>query len=244
MLSNIEINKILFLDIETVSSSAVYEDLPPALGKLWRDKARFILRVPEKELTPENLASSFSERAGIYAEFGKIICISVGYFKDSTFRVTSFQGEDEVAILESFANLLHQYFGKPSQYFLCGHNIKEFDIPYICRRMVINNIDIPLSINIATKKPWEVKHLLDTMEMWKFGDYKNYTSLKLLTTILGIPSPKGDIDGSQVGNVYWNEKDLDRIVKYCERDVVAVARVIQKFLKLPLVNDDEIHFVG
>ena len=176
-------------------------------------------------------ADSLYPRAGIYAEFGKIICISVGYLvQEGTahhLRKKSFYGDDERVLLEEFAELLNKHFSKPDSR-LCAHNGKEFDFPWLSRRMIINNIPLPAILDTAGRKPWEVNHL-DTMEMWKFGDYKSYTPLNLLTYILGIPSPKDDIDGSQVYSVYYHERDLPRIVKYCEKDVEALVKV---FLRL------------
>ena len=174
------------------------------------------------------------------AEFGKIICISVGYFVErdgnKELRITSFFNDDEKEVLLEFKNLLDNHFNKKA-HILCAHNGKEFDFPYIARRMVVNEIAIPKQLNLFGKKPWEIPHL-DTMELWKFGDYKHYTSLKLLTHILNVPSPKQDIDGSEVGKVYYKEKDLKRIVEYCERDTVAVAQLLLRFNNLPLLNDN------
>ena len=160
--------------------------------------------------------------------------------KNRSFRVKSFSGEEEL-ILNDFKNLLENHFNKPN-HLLCGHNGKEFDFPYIARRLIINGISLPDKLNLFGKKPWEVSHL-DTMDLWKFGDYKHYTSLNLLTHILGIPSPKEDIDGSQVASVYYKEKNLDKIVKYCERDTIAVAQLLLRFNNLKLLKDKEIIFV-
>src|SRR5690606_3477787 len=183
----------------------------------------------------------FYERAGIWAEFGKIICISVGYFvpkgNSRNFRVTSFYG-DEIKILKDFKNLLETHFSSP-QHILCAHNGKEFDFPFIARRMIINRIDIPHKLDLFGKKPWEVPHL-DTLELWKFGDYKHYTSLKLLTHIWGIPSPKDDSDGSEVRKVYYQDNDIVRIIRYCEKDTVAVAQVFLRLRNEDILNEDEI----
>lgn len=237
MLDKINLENILFLDIETVPEVAHYTDLSEEKQQLFSDKTAYQRR---EDYTPEE----FYERAGIWAEFGKIICISVGYFvkddKKPTFRVTSFHG-DELKILEDFKKLLEEHFYK-NQHLLCAHNGKEFDFPYISRRMIINGISLPEKLNLFGKKPWEVAHL-DTLELWKFGDYKHFTSLKLLTNILGIPSPKQDIDGSQVAEVYYKQKDLPRIIKYCERDTIAVAQLLLRFRNKPLLNDDQITIV-
>jgi len=182
-----------------------------------------------------------AQRAGIYAEFGRIVCISTGALRNGTLWIKSFYGDDEKTLLKEFAMMLEKSTDKKFMY-LCAHNGKEFDYPYIARRMIINGLNIPQILDNAGKKPWEVK-LLDTMELWKFGDFKSYTSLDLLSSILGIPSPKDDIDGSMVAGVYWKEHDLKRIVTYCEKDVLTVAQIIMKFMNLPLINSEKIESV-
>ncbi|GIM51479.1 3'-5' exonuclease [Capnocytophaga cynodegmi] len=237
MLNKINLEDILFLDIETVPLSEDYQELSQAEQELWEEKTNY----QRKE---DFTAEEFYDRAGIWAEFGRIVCISVGYFsfryEQRTFRVTSFFG-DEVKILKDFSRLIEQYFSSSNK-LLCAHNGKEFDFPYITRRMIINNIRIPQKLQLFGKKPWEVPHL-DTLEMWKFGDYKHFTSLKLLTHVLGIPSPKDDIDGSQVRDVFYKEKNIDRIVTYCEKDTVTVAQVFLRFRGEALLTEDEILFV-
>ena len=234
MINKIRLEHILFLDIETVPEEADFYALDDEMKELWEQKTQYQRK---DGFSPE----VFYERAGIWAEFGKIICISVGYFTFKGdirhFRVTSFFGEEK-KILHDFINLLNNHFNQP-QHVLCGHNAKEFDIPFIARRMIINEIAIPNKLNLFGKKPWEIPHL-DTLELWKFGDYKHYTSLKLLTKILRIPSSKGDIDGSQVAHVYYIEKDIDRIVTYCERDTIAVAQVFLRLRRDNLLIEDEI----
>lgn len=236
MLQKIRLQQVLFLDIETVPEQPNFDLLDEKSKLLWEKKSEYQRKEAQ---TP----AEFYERAGIWAEFGKIICISAGFFSlqnGRSFRITSFSGE-EVALLKKFKALLEEHFNGP-QHMLCAHNGKEFDFPYIARRMVIHGIQIPEILNLFGKKPWEIAHL-DTMELWRFGDYKHFTSLNLLTHILGIPSPKGDIDGSQVAQVYYKEKDLDRIVRYCERDTIAVAQVLLKFRNEALLSDDEIFVV-
>lgn len=222
MKQKINTSDILFLDIETVPQYKNYKAAPQETQLLFAEKTAYQRQESE---TPE----TFYERAGIWAEFGKIICISVDYIHKSTegnsFRTRSFHG-NETTLLVAFKILLTSHFNKP-QHVLCGHNSKEFDFPYIARRMIINGIELPQQLNIYGKKPWEIPHL-DTMELWKFGDYKHYTSLKLLAYILGIPSPKEDIDGSMVHKVYYENNDIERIVTYCERDVLTTAQVYLK----------------
>ena len=234
MIEKINLNNILFLDIETVPEHQNYGILDEETRYLWEHKTQY-------QRKDEVSAEDFYERAGIWAEFGKIITISVGYFVNKgdirNFRVTSFWG-DEKKILQDFSNLLNTHFNG-AQHVLCGHNAKEFDIPFIARRMIINGIALPNKLNLFGKKPWEVPHL-DTLELWKFGDYKHFTSLKLLTKVLGIPSPKDDIDGSQVGQVYWEENDLERISRYCEKDVLATMQVYDRISGDNLFNTDNI----
>jgi uncharacterized protein YprB with RNaseH-like and TPR domain len=230
-------NCILFLDIETVSQYETYNHLPDDWKALWDLKASILNRNREQETV-----ESVYERAGIYAEFGKIICISCGVLQGQgdarKLVIKSFADEDEKKLLRSFAEMLKNWSGDAEK-FLCAHNGKEFDYPYICRRMIINGIGIPEILKIAGRKPWEVRHL-DTMEFWKFGDYKNYTSLKLLARVLEIPSPKDDIDGAMVNDVYWNEKNLERIVHYCQKDVITLAQVLLRFHCEPLIKQENI----
>jgi len=232
-----KLENILFLDIETVPQHPSFFELTPEEKQLFADKTTY----QRKETTAEE----FYERAGIWAEFGQIVCISVGYFvsvktQPRSFRLTTFLGEEK-NLLTEFSALINRHFSK-SHHRLCAHNGKEFDFPYIARRMVIHGLELPGPLQVAGKKPWEVSHL-DTMELWKFGDYKHYTSLKLLTHVLGIPSPKDDIDGSQVADVYYKDKNVDRIAKYCEQDVLAVAQVLLRFEQIPLLSEDEIAHV-
>lgn len=237
MISKLNLEHILFLDIETVPEMESFSDLDTTKQDLWDAKSRY----QRKE---EFTAEEFYDRAGIWAEFGKIICISVGYFKmegeSRTFRVTSFYG-DEIKILKDFKNLLISHFSG-NKHLLCAHNGKEFDFPYIARRMIIHNIELPYKLNLFGKKPWEVPHL-DTLELWKFGDYKTYTSLKLLTNVLGIPSPKDDIDGSEVYRVYYKEQEIDRIIVYCEKDTIAVAQIFLRLRGDELLHENEIRHI-
>lgn len=234
-----DLRNILFIDIETVSAVSDFEELSPAFQKHWAHKAQYLGPKKGQEPALEEIGQLFKDKAGIFAEFSKIVCISVGYLKmhNSTIkgvRLKSFTGHDEKELLENFGTLLDNYYPNPNKYFICGHNIKEFDIPFICRRMIVNGIRPPKIIDVGTKKSWQTPQFLDTLEYWKFGDYKHYTSLDLLMTIFNIPSPKDDIDGSQVGKVYWEENDLDRIGLYCEKDVLSV---IKLFLKFQFIED-------
>lgn len=249
MLQQIDIANVLFIDIETVSVSPKIDDLPEVMRDLWKYKAAQIERKPADTFEEGELAEVFENRAAIYAEFGKVICISVGAVhrdkEDGKLRIRlkSFASRDEAEVLRDFAELLSQHYNDTNKFYVCGHNIKEFDIPYVCRRMVVNNIPSVRPLDISGKKPWETKHLIDTMELWKFGDRKSYTSLKMLAGLLGFPSPKDDIDGSDVGRVFWQEDDLDRIALYCEKDVLATAQLFLRFRLDPLFEADQVSHV-
>jgi predicted PolB exonuclease-like 3'-5' exonuclease len=229
MLETIKLSNILFLDVETVPIVYSYKDLPKETKELWDTKFRF--QTSEK---PEETY----KKAGIYAEFAKVVCISVGFFNDKTFRIKSFYRSNEKALLEEFAALLNKHFNRKES-LLCAHNGKEFDFPFLCRRMLINGIKLPKTLNLAGKKPWEVQHL-DTMELWKFGDYKNYTSLNLLASVFNIPTPKDDIDGSQVAKVFYEEKNIKRIVTYCQKDVITVAQILLRYRGEALIENKNI----
>jgi predicted PolB exonuclease-like 3'-5' exonuclease len=239
MIRYIDLEKVLFLDIETVPAVAAFDQLDDDWKQLWEEKSRFF-----RERDGLALDDSY-DRAGIYSEFGKIVCISVGYLRQSRgerrFRMTSFYGDDEAKLLHDFANLLNNHFNT-REHRLCGHNVKEFDLPFIARRMLVHKQLLPELINTAGKKPWEVNHL-DTLELWKFGDYKHYTSLKLLTKLFGIPTPKDDIDGSEVAKVYYEDHDLDRIEVYCRKDVLATAQLVLAYRGEDFIDDDQVQAV-
>ncbi|OIP83885.1 MAG: 3'-5' exonuclease [Porphyromonadaceae bacterium CG2_30_38_12] len=242
----LDLTKILFLDIETVPQTAEISALTPELSHLWEDKFNLIQkRMPEKYNNETTAAEAYANSAGIYAEFGKIVCISVGfiYFRGNQpcFRAKSFAGHDEKLLLEEFAEFLVK-FCSTKEHTICGHNIKEFDIPYICRRMLIHGVVLPALLQISGKKPWEI-NFIDTLELWKFGDYKNYTSLKLLTAVFGIPTPKDDIDGSQVAQVYYQENDVQRIATYCQKDVLATAQVYLRMQGQQTILSENIAFI-
>ncbi len=243
MYNQLDLSTILFLDVECVSGEASYDDVPQTLADLWAAKAPRIMRVDE--LDEAELHRSYTEKAAIYSEFGKIVCISVGIVTgpagSESIRVKSFADPEERKLLADFAELLSS---NPGIRNFCGHNIREFDMPYIGRRMLINRMELPKLIDLRGKKPWECHHVVDTMEMWCFGDRKNYTSLKLLAALFDVPSPKDDIDGSQVGRVYWEDHDLDRIAIYCEKDVVATANVFFALTGRELIAEDRVVLVG
>jgi 3'-5' exonuclease len=232
MIDTLNPRNILFLDIETVPQFNNHCELPDHFKKLWEKKCLSFVKEPD---TAETVYS----RAGIYAEFGKIVCISVGAFTaDETFRIKSFFNHDEKQLLQEFSHMLNTSFASGDK-ILCAHNGKEFDFPFICRRILINGLKLPAILEIRGKKPWEIMHL-DTMELWKFGDYKSYTSLNLLAAVFGIPTPKDDIDGSMVWEVYWKQNDLERIVTYCQKDVITIAQLFRKYRCEPLLQEDEI----
>jgi 3'-5' exonuclease len=235
MLKDINVENVLFLDIETVPAFQSYEEMPEKFQKLWDRKTELIRK--DAEETPVSLYP----RAGIYAEFGRIICISVGFFRGKEFRIKSFFGDDEYQVLKQFSKLLEGFYNFSGK-MLCAHNGKEFDFPYMARRILINGLPLPSILDTAGKKPWEVQ-FLDTMELWKFGDYKHYTSLELLSAVFDIPTPKDDISGSDVYKVYWQESDLERIRIYCQKDVLTVARLFLKYQQQPMIEEEQVIYV-
>lgn len=231
---------ILVLDIETVPQFESFEELPELWKVLWSHKI--------SKTVPENFSAAemYAQKAGIQAEFGKIICISTGFFyRDKAgrlcFRIKSYAGSDEKKLLTDFIAVAEKFYQTGSDRQFAGHNIKEFDIPFICRRLMINQIPLPPFLQLNGKKPWET-NLIDTMQLWKFGDYKNYTSLHLLANCLDVPTPKDGIDGSQVKDVYYKDKDMERIVEYCQKDVIATAQIFLRFQHLPLLPQENIFF--
>lgn len=246
MALNIKPENVLFLDIETVPLFENFNKLNGQHAELWNQKfEQFKKRNPERYTEETNAAEAFEKEAGIFAEFGKIVCISVGILTTQNgqkrFRIKSYASDNEKQLLSDFSALAQRWDTPDKR--LCGHNIKEFDVPYICRRMIINELPLPEILNIGGKKPWEVQ-FIDTLELWKFGDFKHYTSLNLLTTVLNIPTPKDDIDGSMVGEVYYKQNDLKRITIYCEKDVFATAQVFLKLSGLPLLKPEIIENVS
>ncbi|MCH2223418.1 MAG: 3'-5' exonuclease [Crocinitomicaceae bacterium] len=238
MLDKVQIEKILFLDIETVPQVYTFDKVREKTRELFESKTRFLKK---EDKTYEEI---YKDRAGIYAEFGKIVCISVGFVNSTStgkqIRMKSFYHDDEETLLKQFKSLLDEHYNSPMS-ILCGHNAKEFDFPYICRRMLINGIRLPNTLNIAGKKPWEISHI-DTMELWKFGDFKAYTSLALLCDVFNIPTPKDDISGADVARVYFEENDLERIKVYCEKDVVALIQLFLRMRGNDLVEEGEIFY--
>ena len=228
-MSTIKLENILFIDIETVPVNYKYKSLSATEKELWDKKWLYL-----KDVTTEEQYN----KAGIYAEFAKVICIGLGYMSEGKFRTKTIAGDNEADLLIQFSKLLQKHFNTKDHY-LCAHNGKEFDFPFLCRRLLINKIALPKLLQIQGFKPWEVKHL-DTMEMWRFGDIKNFTSLNLLAHIFNIPSPKNDIDGSDIAKVYYEEKNLKRITDYCIKDVVTLARIYQALKGLAPINDNDV----
>jgi predicted PolB exonuclease-like 3'-5' exonuclease len=226
-----DIEKILFIDIETVALTYKYNDLDETSKELWNKKWQY-----SRDTSPEEQYN----KAGIYAEFAKVVCIGLGYYNNNKLRLKAISGENEAELLTQFSELLNTHFNS-NTHVLCAHNGKEFDFPFLCRRYLINNIALPKLLQIQGLKPWEVKHI-DTMDLWKFGDVKNYTSLNLLAHVLGLPSPKDEMDGSMVGKTFYEEKNLEKIEKYCKKDVVTLARVYSRFAGLGNLNDEDIIF--
>jgi len=239
-MQNIRLENLLLIDIETVSEQASFSSLTEEWKMLWQEKVQRSL--------PEGVSAEefYPQRAGIMAEFAKVVCISIGYFKKEgnafSLRVKSFYGDDEKKLLEDFLATLRQLESINNKWSFTGHNIKEFDIPFLCRRMLIRGLVIPAILDFQNMKPWET-NLIDTFQYWRFGDYKNYTSLKLLAAALNVPSSKDDIDGSMVGEVYWKENELHRIVTYCQKDVVTTGNIVLRFKNLPLLTEEQVVIV-
>lgn len=239
---------ILFLDIETVGMVSEYDELDERWRELWKGKAAYMLK-QDPEMTAEQ---AYGQRAAIFSEFGRVVCISFGFLlelDDSgtlAFRVKSIAGADEEAVLTGFAQFVDSNVAENKRPFkaLCGHNIREFDIPYLCRRMIKHGVKLPEAFQLHGKKPWEVKHLIDTMELWKFGDYKHFTSLDLLSAHLDIPTPKDDMHGSMVHSAFYDDDDIDRIRNYCEKDVVTTARVYLKMMHQKDFDPEHVEFVS
>jgi len=233
------LENLLVLDIETVRSHKLYEEMPERLQAQWDRKASF-LRKDEADTAKD----IYEDKGGIYAEFGKVVAISIGFFTyvgpELSLRVKAIFGDDESTILKEFNNLMEKFDSK--KLILCAHNGKEFDFPYLCRRMLVNKIKLPDVLDTSGKKPWEVNHL-DTMEMWKFGDRKNFTSLELLATLFDIPTSKDGIDGSQVSGVYYDDNEVERIAKYCSKDVVVTAQLLLKLNQQPAIKEENIHII-
>lgn len=236
---------LIVIDIETAPLASSFDELSAEWQQLWQEKTQYIL--PDDTTA----AQYYPRRAGVMAEFARIVCISMAYFKNEPhlkLRVKSFYGFDEKEILQQFLQTMQQIEKHNQQWRFAGHNIKEFDIPFICRRILINGLSIPPFLDFQNMKPWET-NLVDTFQYWRFGDYKHYTSLKLLAAALGVPSPKDDIDGSMVGDLFWsgNEEqrlqNLKRIAVYCQKDVVATANIFLRFKNLPLLHEADIEFV-
>ena len=239
-MQNIRLENMLLIDIETVSEHPTFNELNEDWKNLWQEKV-------QRQL-PENVTAEefYPQRAGVMAEFSKVVCISVGYFKkdgrEIHLRVKSFYGDDEKILLQDFIAALQKMEANNNKWSFTGHNIKEFDIPFICRRLLIKGLPIPPFLDFQNMKPWET-NMIDTFQYWRFGDYKHYTSLKLLAAALNVPSPKDDIDGSMVGDVYWIEKNLERIVTYCQKDVVTTANIVLRFKNMPLIIAENVEIV-
>lgn len=240
MLDFINPEEILFIDIETVPQWQAWSEMPETMQKLWGSK----MKSQAGEGQP---VEELYEKAGIYAEFGRVICISAGYISQKQgeyhFRVKSFYGQDEKKLLSGFNHALEK-FASSGKKKLCAHNGQEFDFPYIARRNLINGLKLPKIFDIAGAKPWDVKEqLIDTLQLWKFGDFKHYTSLALLCEIFNIPTPKDDIDGSQVAGVYYEEGNIDRIIRYCEKDTLAVANLLLRYKGAPIIPIENMEIV-
>ncbi|MFN4006998.1 MAG: ribonuclease H-like domain-containing protein [Chitinophagaceae bacterium] len=240
MNNSLNLQQLLFIDIETVPMAATFQQLSTTWQELWLEK---ISKTMPENSTVEEI---FIQRAGVMAEFAKIVCISTGYLQQEQgqwkLRIKSFAGDDEKALLHAFITTSNKVQQQWASFQFCGHNIKEFDIPFLCRRMLVHGLPLPHYLYLHNAKPWEVK-AVDTLHWWRFGDYKNYTSLHLLASVLGIPTSKDDITGSEVQHVYYQEQNLQRIVTYCQKDVAVVANIMLRFQEQPLLTPENIHIV-
>lgn len=227
-------HKTLIIDIETVPGKQSWNELPEPLQQHWRHKSAYLSLSPEEA---QDAALSYAQQAGIYAEFGKIVCIGLGVViqknDTSVLRLKALKNDDEKALLLEFCEMIGNMEQQRKGIIFCGHNIKEFDLPYICRRLLIHDVPLPACLKLSGKKPWEIPHE-DTLELWRFGDYKHYSSLDLLANCLGVPSSKTDMDGSQVADAYWKEARLDDIARYCLRDIYTTAMVYMKLKEMNL----------
>ena len=239
-MQNITLEQLILIDIETVPQHPDFDLLNEEWKQLWQEKTQRSL----PDFTSP--AEFYPQRAGVMAEFAKIICISMGYFTKQgnvlQLRLKSFYGDDEKVLLQNFVTVLNQVETKNNKWSFAGHNIKEFDIPFICRRLLVNSLPIPVYLDFQNMKPWDT-NMVDTFQYWRFGDYKNYTSLKLLAAAMGVPSPKDDIDGSMVADVYWKEKNLERIVTYCQKDVITTGNIILRFKNMELLKEEQVVIV-
>lgn len=240
-----DLKRILFIDIETVATRSTYDELSSDMQKHWLRKSKQIKTELHFDDENDRARQLYLDKAGIFAEFAKVVCVSAGLLSTKedevkSVRLRSFYGHDEKIVLQEFADVLNKHFNRTNRFFLCGHNLREFDVPFLCRRMLLNGIKLPALLNIPGKRPWQTPHLIDTLEYWKFGDYKNYTSLDLLTSIFGLPTPKDDLDGSLVGEAYWVRDDMKAIVEYCEKDVISVIQLYFKFNGFPLLGEEQV----
>jgi len=231
----LQLKNILFIDIETVSLTKEFEELPQRLQEHWKKKASRLKN--EEDLPPEKL---YFDRAAIYAEFGKVICIGVGgfYEQDTKFKAKTLAYGDEKELLLNFKKLVEDHSAK-GNLILCAHNGREFDFPYLCRRMLINGIKLPSVLDITGKKPWEVLHI-DTLEFWKFGDYKNFTSLDLLSSVFEIPGSKVHMDGSEVNTNFYFQNNAQKIAEYCREDVIVLAQLYLKLNGREILNNEDL----
>lgn len=253
-----QLENILFLDIETASQQSLFTEMSASMQSHWRHKVRHKVNVEDYPTFEEEFSALYHDRAAIFAEFGKVICISLGYLTEKSpekpvktvepqpqllFKVKTISGKDEDELLTNFINMLDQYWYDRHNQYLCGHNIREFDVPFLCRRIMAHGLKMPNLLNIAGQRPWQVHHLIDTMELWKFGDYKHYTSLDLLCSVLQIESPKGEMEGSEVSQAYWDGR-INEIIEYCQKDVIATARVYLKYTGREPFTDEVVTIVA
>ncbi len=245
MYSVSELKQMVFIDIETIRGKKTYNDViteNPALDDYWQTKHT---QIREKEPLSyghiEDSAEMYEKMAALYPEWGQIVCISIGQIKFDEdgnpikFTTKSFSGLYEKILLEEFNETASKIMSKYPRMQWVGHNIKGFDMPYIIKRSLINGVRVPNVFHLQKQKPWE-SQLIDTNDVWKFNGW-NGARLGLLTEILNIPSPKQDMDGKMVSDVFWEDGDLNRISEYCEMDINATANVMLRISGMDIITD-------
>lgn len=236
-----EVAKIVFFDLETASEYESLDQLAlnkPKMAELWSKRCEYLRsRFEEnKDMTDEQL---YEAKAALTPEFARIVCATFG-------RVT-FIGEDPNVIIKSYCSEhedevldgIQKVFDKFASLKFSGHNIKRFDIPMMCKRLLIHGRSLPKGLQIQNLKPWEMP-FIDTSEVWSFGAWQEgFVSLELLVTAIGLETPKGDIKGEDVSRVFWQDGDTHRIAEYCQRDVFAGIQALLKLSGLPVVEEFE-----
>jgi predicted PolB exonuclease-like 3'-5' exonuclease len=246
MFTPTQLEKFLFFDIETSGLESNYERLSEKMQELWSKRSE-ILRNQLGEKYPDNKDKSDSDlfelKSALQAEFGRVVCISFGKIKfvedEPTIQIISVQDEDESVLLKKAFDIIIKMSKIGVK--LIGHNVKRFDIPFLCKRGIINSLELPAPLQVWDKKPWEIS-ITDTSELWSFGAWQEgFASLDLLATVLGIDSPKEQMNGSEVHGYYYSGR-IEEITEYCERDVITLAQILLRLSNLNLIDKQSIIF--